>query len=191
MVVVDQVAGGITEAIGDAPAQGLARTGKDLGLAGTVLSLNTRVGDSIAEATGFDDRDKAIADLALDRGGVLDRVDFARPGTLKHGPEAFAHPGGIDNEVEGSPLLYEGFELPEDGQMIDPGPGMTLDDTVGGGPEQLKGGEVDLDDGEGNRIAGGIGERQVIVESQAGGDGDEGLVLPGDIEEESSHTAAT
>jgi hypothetical protein len=64
---------------------------------------------------------------------------------------------------------------------------MTLDDAVGGGFEQLKGGEVDLDDGEGNRIAGCIGKRQVVIEGKAGGDRDEVFILPGDIKEEGSY----
>jgi len=186
MVVVDQVTGGITDTFRDTPTEGLGRAGKDLGLAGTVLGLDTGGGGKITEATGFDDGDESIADIALDGGGVLDRMDLAGPGTLEHGPETFANAGGIDDEVEGRPLLGKGLELPEDGEMVDPGPGMTLDDAVGGGLEQFEGGEVDPNDGEGDGITGGVGERNIIVESQAGGSGDEGFVLPGDIDEEGS-----
>jgi len=113
-------------------------------------------------------------------------MDLAGPGTLEHGPETLANAGGIDNEVEGRPLLGEGLEHPEDGEMVNPGPGMTLDDAVGGGLEQLEGGEVDADDGEGDGIAGGVGERNLFIKGETGGSGDEGFVLPGDVEEEGS-----
>jgi len=186
MVVVDQLTGGIADTFRDTPTEGLGRTGEDLSLTGTILGLDTGVRGKITEATGFDDGDKAVADIALDGRGVLNGVDLTGPRTLEHGPETFANAGGIDDEVEGRPLLGKGLELSKYGEMVDPGPGMTLDDAVGGGLEELEGGEVDADDSEGDGITGGIGERNIVVESQTGGSGDEGFVLPGDVEEEGS-----
>ena len=114
--------------------------------------------------------------------GELDRDDTGRKGFVEQRPEAFAHTGGIDDDVVGLPGFDEALELTEDGEVVETHPLPTVDDAVGGGMEGCEGGEVDGDDGEGGGVTGGILEGGIVVIGEGGGHG--GFVLTGDVEEE-------
>ena len=124
--------------------------------------------------------EEAVADVGFDGGGEFDGDDLAGEGFVEQGPETFANAGGIDDDVAGKPIFGEVFELPEDGEVVLPGPFKAVDDAVGWVVEGFDGGGVDLSDGEGGGVTRGVGEF-------GGGVGHDGFVLPGEVEEEGVH----
>jgi len=177
-VVMYESAIGISFALGDTPTQGLGGTGQDFGLAGAVLDFDLGGGRTITEAPGVDDGKEAVADLALGGGGELDGDDFAGEGFVEQSPETFTHAGGVHDNVEGVPGFGEGFELTKDGEVVLAGPFNPVKDAVGGVIEGGDGGGVNLGNGKGCGITGGIGE--------AGGRvGHDGFVLTSEVNEES------
>ena len=93
--------------------------------------------------------------------GEFDRDDTGREGAVEHGPEAFAHAGGVDDDVLGMPGFGQGFDLAEDAEVVFADPTVAGNDMIGGALEGGEGGEVDLDDGEGGGITAGVAEAEV------------------------------
>ncbi len=180
VVVVDEFAIGAAGAVGDAPAEGSLGAGEDFGDAVGVLEVDGAGVAVVTEAPGIDDGDEAPADLAFFLLAEFDGDDAAGEGAVEHGVEALANAGGVDDEVAGVPGFGEAFDLAEDGEVVDAGPGMAGDDVVGGALEGFEGGEVDGEDGEGGGVAAGIAEAGAgVVEGV-----EPGFVHTGDIEEE-------
>jgi hypothetical protein len=177
-VIVDEFALGATRALGDAPAEGLLRAGEDLVNATAVLKTDIVGVDMVAEAAGLDDGEEAPAYFGFLRLGELDGDDTGGEGTVEERPEAFAHTGGVDDDVLGVPGLGKAFEFAEYGKVTFADPTVAGDDVVGGAAEGLEGGEVDLEDGEGGGITAGVAEAGSLEGVEAG------FVHAGDVEEE-------
>jgi len=181
---MNQLAKGVASPVGHTPTEEFGGAGEYLGLTRAILVVNALLGNCIAEAARANDGKEAVANVTFDDRGILDRGDTTGILALKHGPKAFTNAGGVYDDMPRAPALAEGLELAKYGEMVEAGPGTASQDAVGGALERFKGREVDSNDGEGNGIAGGIGQRGVAIEEEARRGGNEGLVLPGDIEEE-------
>ena len=132
-VVVDKQAVLVAAAVGHAPAHDLGRTGEDLGLTGGILPVGLSAGDAIPEASGVDDGEEAIAQLALDGLREFYRDDTRRKGFVEHGPQSFADAGGVDDDVLRYPQFGKGLYFAEDGDVILTRPLLEVNGTVGGG----------------------------------------------------------
>ena len=180
-VIVDELAIRATGPIRYAPAEGLERAGQDLTDAMGVLEADFIGVDMVTEAASLDDGDKAPAKLGFFGLGEFDRDDTSRKEAVEHGPEAFAHTGGVNDDVLGMPGFGEDFDLSTDGKVVFADPTVAGDDMVGGALERGEGGEVDLNDGEGGGITAGVAETEVGGMERI----EAGFVHAGDIEEES------
>jgi len=135
MVIVDEFAIGTARTIGDTPAESFGGTGEDLADAMAVLEADFVGGGGVTETAGFNDGDKAPADLGFFLGGEFDRDDPGWEGTVEQSPEAFANAGGIDDNLLGRPLLRKILNIAEYEEVIFAGPGMTGENVVGGAVE--------------------------------------------------------
>ena len=180
---MDELAIRATRAIGDTPAQGLLRAGEDLADAAGILEVDLSGMNMVTEAAGLDDGKETPADLGLFRLGELDRDDTAGEGTVEHGPEAFPHAGGVDENVLGMPGTGEGLEATKDGEVVFANPTVTGNDMVGGALEGGEGGQVDLDNGEGGGITAGIAKTEAGRMERV----EAGFVHAGHVEEK-THT---
>jgi len=179
-IIVEEFAIRATRAIRDTPAQGLERAGQDRADAAGILQVDFVSMDMVPEAAGLDDGEEAPADLRFFLLRELDRDNAGGEGAVEHGPEAFAHAGGVDDDVLGMPGAGKGFEFTEDAEVVLADPTVAGDDMIGGALEGGESGEVDLEDGEGGGIAPGVAEAEVGGMERV----EAGFVHAGDVEEE-------
>ena len=180
VIVVDEFAIGTAGAIGDAPAEVFGRAGKDLADATAILEADFIGGGGVNKPTSLDDGEEAPADLGFFLGGEFDGDNAGWEGIVEQRPEAFAHTGGVDNDVLWRPLLRQVLDLAEDGEVILAGPGLTGEDAVGRSSESGDGGEVDANDGESGGIATWVAE---AFAEEGGGKAGVGFVHAGDVDE--------
>jgi hypothetical protein len=185
IVIMDEFAIWPAGAIGDAPMEMFSRAGEDLTDTTAVLKADFIGGGGVNEAAGFNNGEETPADLGFFLGGEFDRDDTGGEGTIKHGPEAFAHAGGVDDDVLRRSLLCQVLDLTEDGEVIFTGPGVTGEDAIGWTGEGGEGGEVDADDGEGGGVTAGVAE---AFAEEGGGKAGIGFIHAGNVEEEGTGT---
>jgi len=178
---MDEGAIGAAGTVGNTPAKVFTRTGEDLADATAVLETNFVGGGRVNETASFDDGEEAPADLRFLLGGEFNGDDAGRESVIEQRPEAFAHTGGIDDDMLRGPLFLQVLDPAENGEVIFTGPGMTGKDAVGGIAEGFEGGEVDADDGEGGGVTAGVAE---TFSQEGGGEACLGFVHAGDVEEE-------
>ena len=142
MLATEQVR--FAAAFGDAPAHDLGRSGEDFGLTGGVLPVSLSAGDAITEAASIDDGEKAITQLAFYGLREFYGDDTGRKGFVEHGPQSFADPSGVDDDVLRIPAFGKGLYFAEDGDVILTRPLLEVYGAVGGGLEDPQGGEIYL-----------------------------------------------
>jgi len=181
VIIMDEGTIGATRAVGDPPAKVLGGAGEDLADTTAILEADFVGRVWINEPTGFNDGEEAPADLGFFLGGEFNGDHQSRECMIEQRPEAFAHAGGVDDNVLRRPLLRKVLYIAEDGEVVFAGPGMTGEDAVGGMVKGFEGGEVDADDGEGGGVTARVAKP---FTEEGGGKASIGFVHSGDVEEE-------
>ena len=153
---MDQLAIRTAGTIGDTPAHGLGRPRQDLGLTGGVLPVGLLTGNAIPEATGVDNGEETVAQLALHGLREFNGYDTRGKGFVEHGPQPLADTGGVDDDVLGQPRFGKGLYFAEDGDVILTRPLLEMNCTVGGSAQSLQGRQIYLNDAQSYGIARGI-----------------------------------
>ena len=155
-IIVNEFAIWATSDIGDAPAESFHGAGEDLADAAGVLQADCIGVNVITEAAGLNDGKEAPANLGFFLLAEFYRDDPGWEGPVEHGPETFAHAGGVDDDVLGMPGFGEGLDFATDGKVVFADPTVAGDNVIGRALERGKAGEVDLDDGKGGGVTAGV-----------------------------------